>query len=184
MRKLIVAEFYSLDGVVEAPENWTFPYRSEDMAEYTKGQILGPDTMIYGRKTYETFAGFWPTQTENQFGFSDKLNSVQKYVVSSTMKHADWNNTSVINGNVIGAVTKLKQQPGGDIGTTGSVMLVQALLAAGLVDELQLTLHPIVVGHGKRLFNDGAEMNGLKFVASKTFSSGVVALTYQPEPKA
>lgn len=183
MRKLIVSEFLTLDGVMESPETWQFPYFSDDMAEYIKEQILASDVMLLGRVTYETFAGYWPHTTGNEFGIADKLNSSPKFVVSSTLDRVDWNNSKLIKSNALGEIMRLKQeQPNGIVGTTGSATLVQSMMDADLVDEYQLTVHPVVVGSGKRLFRDG-DMAHLKLVESRAFSSGVVLLRYQPDRK-
>jgi dihydrofolate reductase len=182
VRKIIVSEFLSLAGVMEAPEEWQFPYLSEDMAEFIKADILALDAQLLGRVTYDIFAASWPAQTNNEFGIADKLNSMPKYVVSSTLKKGDWNPTTVISGNVVEAITRLKQQPGGSIGITGSATLVQSLMEADLIDEYQLQIYPIVLGKGRRLFKDGIA-NKLKLVESKTFNSGAIALTYQPDCK-
>lgn len=183
MRKVIVSEFLTLDGVMEAPQNWQFPYLSDDMAEDNKNQILASDALLLGRVTYEEFASFWPFQTNNEFGIADKLNSTPKFVVSSTLEKAEWNNSTLINGNVVEAISRLKQQGEGSIGITGSATLIQTLMQAGLIDEYRLLVHPIVVGTGKRLFNAGFDTTALKLLDSKTFSSGVVALIYQPDKK-
>ena len=178
MRKLVVWEFLSLDSVIEAPEKWVFPYQSEDVAEAIKAQNLASDVLLLGRVTYETFASFWPTQTHNEFGFAEKLNSQPKVVVSSTLQKADWNNSTIIKDHVAESVTKLKQQPGGEIGITGSATLVQWLLEADLIDEFRLFVYPLVLGSGKRLFADGRKTT-LKLVKTQPFSSGVVLLQYQ-----
>ena len=180
MSKIVVTEFLSLDGVMEAPETWHFPYNVGDMQAFTTGQILDADAMLYGRVTYDTFASFWPTRTHNEFGFADHLNSIPKYVISSTLAKADWNNSAVLKGKAVDEVVKLKQQRDGIIGMTGSAMLIQSLLEAGLIDVLHLMIHPIVVGHGKRLFKDGTNNIPLKLAESRTFQSGVVLLTYEP----
>ncbi|MBZ0317247.1 MAG: dihydrofolate reductase family protein [Anaerolineae bacterium] len=179
MRKIVVSEFISLDGVIESPENWHFPYVSDDMNAYIQEQIAAGSAALLGRKTYETFASFWPTQTNNEFGIADKLNSQPKYVVSTTLKKADWQNSTLISKNVMDEVAKLKEQPGGFIACTGSATLVRSLLKAGLVDEMQLALHPIVVGRGLRLFEDGTEPFGFKLADLKRFDGGVVNLVYQ-----
>jgi dihydrofolate reductase len=180
MRKIIVSEFLSVDGVMEAPENWQFPYVSDDLAKDIRTHILASDVLLLGRVTYETFAAYWPNQTNNEFGIADKLNSQPKFVVSSTLKKADWNNSTLIRGNVAEKITRLKQQPGGNIAITGSAALVQLLMQANLIDEYRLLVHPIVVGSGKRLFTDGIDTTALKLVETRTFSSGVVALIYEP----
>jgi dihydrofolate reductase len=180
MRKIRVSEFLSLDGVMEAPERWHFPFASEDMQAYNLERVLAPDVLVLGRVTYDIFASSWPKRTNNEYGMADKFNTMPKYVVSSTLAKADWNNTTVIKTNAIEEIAKLKQQPGGDISITGSATLVHALLQAGLIDELHLIVDPIIVGQGKRLFEAGSQPLNLKLIDSRTFSGGGVALTYQP----
>lgn len=184
MRKIIVSQFISLDGVVEAPETWHFPYLSDDMSAQIQEDVLASDAFLYGRLTYNDMAGFWPTQTQNEYGIADKINSAPKYVVSSTLATVEWNNSTLIKSNAVEEIAKLKAQPGGNLGITGSVSLIQALMQANLVDEYRLMVHPIVVGSGKRLFNDGMNKTELKLVETKTFSSGVIFLVYQPDRKA
>lgn len=178
MRKIVVYEFLTLDGVMESPETWELPYHSDDVTEAVRQQITGVEAYLYGRVTYEIFSGFWPTQTHNEFGFADHLNAAPKYVVSSTLKKATWN-TAVIGGDAAAGVAKLKQGDGGAIGVTGSCTLVQALLKAGLVDELSLLVSPVVLGHGMRLFRDPLEKTPLRLAESRTYSSGTIGLTYQ-----
>lgn len=164
---------------MESPENWHFPYLNDEMSEAVKAATLANDALLFGRVTYQDFVSFWPTQTNNEFGIADKLNNTPKFVFSSTLEKADWNNSTLIKGNVAEEVARLKQQIGGCIGITGSGMLAQTLMQANLIDEYQLMVHPVVVGSGKRLFKDGIETTGLKLVNTATFSSGVVFLTYQ-----
>jgi dihydrofolate reductase len=180
MRKIIVGMFLSLDGVMEAPETWQFPYITPDVNESIQAQILESDALLLGRVTYEIFASYWPLQTHNEFGIADKLNNQPKYVVSSTLKKAEWNNTTIINNNAMAEIARLKQQLGGDIAVTGSATLIEALMQADLIDEYQLQVHPVVLGSGRRLFRDGSAPKTLNLVDSKAFSSGVVLLTYQP----
>ncbi len=123
MRKLIMAEFLTLDGVMEASEEWQPSYVSEDVAEAIQTSILTSDAALLGRVTYQMFAAYWPTQTNNEFGVADKLNSQPKFVVSSTLDKAEWNNTTLIKGNVVEEIRALKQQPGGDIRLSGSATL-------------------------------------------------------------
>ena len=184
MRKIIVSEFVTLDGVMEGSENWQPPYVSDDFGKEIVAPILEADAFLLGRVTYEAFAGYWPLQTNDEFGIADKLNSAPKYVVSSTLKKAGWNNSTLIKGNVVEEVAKLKQQPGpdGSIEIFGSATLVRSLLQAGLVDECRLFVHPIALGSGKRLFSAGNNTL-LKLIEAKTFSSGVVLLRYQPDGK-
>lgn len=184
MGKIIASEFVSLDGVMEAPETWHFPYVSDDVNAFNQAGINGSDAFLLGRVTYDIFAGYWPTQTHNEDGIADKLNSAPKFVVSSTLKQADWNNTTLISANFMDEIAKVKQQISGSIGIAGSGTLVRSLLQVGLLDELHYMVHPIVVGQGERLFKDGAERMGLKLIGTKTFTSGIVILTYGPDKKA
>jgi dihydrofolate reductase len=180
MRKIVVSEFLSADGVMEAPDRWQFPYQTEEMGAITEHQTNATTAFLLGRVTYEIFAGFWPTQTNNEFGVADQYNSAPKYVVSTTLEKADWNNSTLIKSNVIEEIRKLKQQPGGKIGIIGSATLVHSLFEAGLIDEVQVLVHPIVLGKGVRLFGDGYH-SPLQLADSKILSNGVVFLTYQIE---
>ena len=135
---------------------------------------------LLGRVTYEIFASYWPSQTNNEFGLADKINSAPKYVVSSTLEKADWNNSMLIKENATEEISRLKQQAGGDIGIIGSAALVQSLMPTGLIDEYRFLVHPIVVGSGKRLFRDRTESTFLKLTKTKVFDSGVVLICYQP----
>jgi len=180
MRKIVAGLFISLDGVFEAPDQWHFPYFNDEMGEVVGGQMAESDCMLLGRVTYEEFAAYWPGQTsDGEAGeLADFMNDTPKYVVSSTLTQADWKNTTLIDGNnAVEELNKLKEQPGKDISITGSGTLVRTLLRAGVLDELRLLVHPIVVGHGKRLFDDG-ETVPLALADSKTLSTGVLALTY------
>ncbi len=165
---------------MEASEKWQPPYFSDDVAEFIKAQILALDAQLLGRVTYDVFAAYWPLQTNNESGIADKLNTMPKFVVSSTLEKAEWNNSTILSGNVAEAVARLKQQPGGSLGIIGSATLVQSLMKEDLIDEYRLLVHPVVLGCGKRLFKDGMDTTALKLVESKTFSSGVVLLRYQP----
>ncbi len=180
MRKIVVSEFMSLDGVVEAPDTWQFPFQTEEMGEITERQTRDTDAFLYGRATYDIFAGFWPTMTNNEFGVADKMNSAPKYVVSTTLQKAVWNNSTLINSNVIEEIRKLKQAGTGIMAINGSVKLVHSLLEAGLVDEIQVLMHPLVLGKGIRLFRDGYH-SSMKLADSKILSNGVVYLSYQIE---
>ncbi len=136
MRKLIMAEFLTLDGVMEASEEWQPSYVSEDVAEAIQTNILTSDAALLGRVTYQMFAAYWPTQTNIEFGVADKLNSQPKFVVSSTLDKAEWNNTTLIKGNVVEEIRALKQQPGGDIRLSGSATLAQTLMQASMSRQL------------------------------------------------
>jgi dihydrofolate reductase len=184
MRRVIASELVSLDGVMEAPETWHLPYFNDEMGETIGAATADSDAMLLGRVTYEEFAAFWPNQSGEDDEFADYMTNTPKYVVSTTLQEPlEWNNSTLINGDVAEEITKLKQQPGKDISITGSAALVRSLLNDGLLDELRLMVHPIVVGSGKRLFEQEegeGDQKTLELVDSKTFSTGVVYLTYQP----
>ncbi len=179
MRKLVAVELVSLDGVMEAPENWSPPYSNDEMEEANASGMTASDTMLVGRRTYEAFAAFWPHQPGGT-PTVDYINSVPKYVVSTTLeKPLGWNNSTLIEGDVAEGVAELKQRPGKDITVLGSADLVNALLRDGLLDELRLMVHPIVLGSGKRLFEDGGDRKDLELVDSRKFATGVVYLAYR-----
>jgi len=181
MRKIIASEWTSLDGVFDAGlmGEWNAPYHSESRANYIKEGILSCDAMLYGRKTYEMLAPYWSSLKNNEMGVADKLNKAPKYVVSSTLKKAGWGDSTIINGNVIEAITQLKQKAGGDILIQGSASLVGPLLEAGLVDELKLLVHPVIMGKGARFFTDGMHAK-LQLIGTQTLDLGVIVLNYRP----
>ena len=184
MRKIVAGLFLSLDGVYEAPGDWHFPYFNDEMGEAVDSQMSAADTMLLGRVTYQEFAGFWPQQSNDDVDIADYMNNTPKLVVSTTLDSVDeWQNSTLIKGNVAEELARLKQQPGKDIGITGSGALIRSLLRDGLLDELRLLVHPIVVGSGKRLFPADTEQVPLTLVDSKTFTTGVLYLTYQPAGK-
>ena len=180
MRKIVSGLFISLDGVAEAPDQWHFPYFNDEMGAAVDALMQAADTMLLGRVTYEEFAGYWPQQSNDEVDIADYMNNTPKLVVSNTLDTLDWQNSTLISGDVAGQLRELKQQPGKNIGITGSISLVRSLLRDGLLDELQLLVHPIAVGSGKRLFEDGGSQTPLTLVDSKTFSTGVLHLTYHP----
>ena len=195
MRKLTVAEFVSLDGVMQAPGGaeedtdggfahggWTMPYWHDDMGATLFEEIKQADTLLLGRKTWQTHGeAFEPAPADDPF--AGLLNSLRKYVVSTTLKSADaWRNSTIISENVVDEVRRLKEQPGKDIYVDGSSVLVHTLAQADLVDEYSLLVFPIVLGSGKKVFPEGF-YTGLKLVEAKTFPSGVMLLRYQPERK-
>jgi dihydrofolate reductase len=154
------------------------------MGEAVGAAMAAADAMLLGRMTYQEFASYWPGVSSEDQAFADHMNNTPKYVVSRTLEeHLEWNNSTLIKGNLAEEISRLKRQPGKDIGITGSVTLVQTLLQEDLLDELGLIIHPIVVGSGKWLFEDGGVPKELKLVVSKTFSTGVVYLTYRPAGK-
>jgi len=182
MRKVIASELVSLDGVMESPDRWHFPYFNDEMGEAISAAMAAADAMLLGRVTYQEFAAFWPSQEDSDEDqeIADYMNNTPKFIVSTTLEEPlEWNNSTLIKENVAEEVAKLKQQPGEDISITGSGTLVGSLVQEDLLDELRLMVHPIVVGSGKRLFEDGSDQKALKLVDSKTFSTGVLYLTYQ-----
>jgi dihydrofolate reductase len=179
MRKIVAGLFISLDGVVESPDQWHLPYFNEEAGQTVQTQMDAADAMLLGRVTYQEFAGYWPTAPADD-PITAQMNNTPKYVVSTTLDSADWQNSTLIKGDVAEELARLKQQPGKNIGITGSATLVRSLLREGLLDELHLLVHPIVVGHGKRLFEPEDGTIPLKLTDSRTFSTGVVHLTYQP----
>jgi dihydrofolate reductase len=180
MRRIVAGLFVSLDGVYEAPGDWHFPYFNDEMGAAVDAQMKAADTMLLGRVTYQEFAAYWPNQSNDEVDIADYMNNTPKVVVSTTLDTVEWQNSTLINGDIAAELTKLKEQPGNDIGITGSGTLVRSLLRDGLLDELRLLVHPIVVGQGKRLFEDMSEQQALTLVEAKTFSTGVLYLTYQP----
>jgi dihydrofolate reductase len=179
MRKVIVTEFVSLDGVAEAPEKWVFQFMSDDIGMFKHDELFTADAHLLGRVTYEVFASAWPSR-KDEAGFADRMNNLPKFVVSTTLDRAEWKNSTIIKRNVAEEVLTLKQQPGQDILVAGSVSLVQTLMQNGLIDEYRLLTFPIVLGSGKRLFAQGSKAS-LKLVEAKSFGSGVVLLRYWPE---
>lgn len=182
MRKIVVSESVSLDGVFEAQTmgQWAQPFFSDERDEFVRKSILASDALLYGRTTYDLEAYYWPNQKKNEYGIADKMNSIPKYIVTSKPLQAQWNNSTVINTNVVEEIAKLKQQSGKDILIKGSAMLVQSLMQTGLIDEYRFMVHPVIVGSGKRFFSDEMGMTKLKLVESKPISLGVVTLTYVP----
>src|ERR687898_1402404 len=181
MRKVVAAEFLSLDGVMESPDQWHFPYFNDEMGQAVGEGFEASDAMLMGRILYEEWASFWPNQDPEENPVAAQMNGVRKYVVSTTLEEPlEWQNSTLIGDNVAEEISRLKEQPGKDISISGSPTLVRSLLEEDLLDELRLMVHPIVVGSGKRLFADEGDRKPLELVDSKTFSTGVVYLTYQP----
>ena len=179
MRKVVAVELVSLDGVMGSPEEWAFSYSNDEMEEANASGMAASDALLLGRVTYEGLAAFWPNQPGGT-PMVDYINSVPKFVVSTTLEEVEWNNSTLINENVAGEISRLKRQPGKDITTIGSGTLVHSLLQDGLLDELRLMVHPVILGSGRRLFKEGGDPKGLELVDSRTFSTGVVSLTYRP----
>jgi dihydrofolate reductase len=179
MRKVVAVELVSLDGVMEAPEEWAFPYSNDEMEAANAKGMAASDAMLLGRVTYEQMAAFWPGQPGGT-PMVDYINSVQKLIVSTSLEEVGWNNSALIKDDVAEEIAGLKQQSGKDITIIGSAILVRSLLEADLLDELRIMVHPVVLGGGKRLFEDGGGQEILELVSSETFGTGVVSLVYRP----
>lgn len=176
MRKLVVTEFLSLDGVIEEPA-WSAPYWNDEIARFKDEEQIAADALLLGRVTYEGFAAAWPNSKDEG---ADYMNHVTKYVVSTTLPSADWSNSHLIRDNVADEIKRIKQQYGKDILVYGSGVLVQTLMQHDLVDSYRLLVYPVVVGKGKRLFKEG-DKRTLKLTQGRTMSNGVLALVYEPE---
>jgi dihydrofolate reductase len=186
MGRIVVTEFVSLDGVIEDPGGaedfehggWSFEInRGDEGDKFKLDEALESEALLLGRVTYEGFAAAWPSRKGE---FADKFNNMPKYVVSSTLGEPEWNNSTVLEGDVVEEVSKLRQQHDGDVVVHGSARLVQTLVDHDLVDELRLMVFPIVLGSGKRLFGDASDKKPLRLVDSKTVGDGVAILTYRP----
>jgi dihydrofolate reductase len=185
MGRIVVTEFISLDGVMEDPGGaedfkhggWTFKIdRGEEGDKFKLDETMESDAMLLGRVTYEGFAAAWPSREGE---FADKFNSMPKYVISSTLEKPDWNNSTVLKGNVVEEVSKLRQAQEGNIMVAGSARLVQTLLENDLVDELRLMIFPVVLGRGKRLFGETSDKKRLRLADSKTVGDGIAILIYR-----
>jgi dihydrofolate reductase len=179
VRTLAITQNVTADGAVEMLGDWFDPTAedrqvTEAMNRFTERS----DALLLGRRTFEDFRGFWPKQTNDHTGITDELNRVQKYVVSSTMTDPQWQNSTILTGDWLARVAELKEQPGGDIGVTGSIRVCHALIEAGLVDEYRLFVYPVVQGRGRRLFPEGFEADRLRVVDVAGFDSGVTLLHY------
>jgi dihydrofolate reductase len=185
MARLIVTEFVTLDGVMEAPggepghphSGWVMDFMSDEQQEFKLQEVLEAESQLIGRVTYESFAEAWP---ERQGPFAEKMNSMPKYVVTTTLDELEWNNSIPVNGDVVAEIEKLKDADGGPILVAGSRTLLHTLFENDLVDELRLMVFPVVLGSGSRLFPESAEKTTLRLVDTKTFESGVQVQTYGP----
>jgi dihydrofolate reductase len=178
MRKIVANFFISLDGVVEAPDQWHFPYFNDEMGQAVGTAMNDADAMLMGRKLYQEWAEYWPKQGGEE-PFADHINNIAKYVASTTLTSAEWDNTTLIRGDLAAELARLKAQPGKNISMSGSATLVRWLLANDLLDELRLLVHPIVVGRGQRLFDGEIAGMPLKLASSATFETGVLDLLYR-----
>lgn len=189
MRKLIVSEFLTLDGVMESPgpdgssfkfAGWTIAFTNEEIMKFKGQELFASDALLLGRVTYEGFAQAWPTM-KGTGEFGEKMNNMPKYVVSDNLKNTTWNNTHIIGAkNIKAELLKLKQKSGKDILVNGSSVVIQNILRLGIIDEFRLLVYPVVVGSGKRLFDSTSKLN-LKFIKTNIYKTGVVLLVYRPE---
>ena len=183
MRKITAGLFIALDGVVEAPDQWHFPYFNDEMGVAVDATLGAADTVLFGRKTYDSFAGAWPEREAaggEDAGLAKALGDARKIVVSNQKLEFTWRNSEQLEGDLVEAVTALKTERGRNIGLSGSVSVVRQLLAAGLLDELHLLVHPIAVRKGMRLFDEGETPIPLRLISSETFETGVLNLVYAP----
>jgi dihydrofolate reductase len=192
MMRLILMEFLSLDGVAQGPGSpdedtsdgftrggWLVPHLDDEFMQLVATWLGEADALMFGRRTYDNFSRDWPNITNPDDPFTDKMNSLPKYVASHSLKTADWNPTTIISGDVPAQVAELKRQPGREIQIHGSARLAQSLLAAGLIDELRLLIAPVVVGSGRRLFPEGGASAGLRLLRNETTSGGVAVHVYE-----
>jgi dihydrofolate reductase len=178
MRKIIEYTLVSVDGIyAEADISGFFEYRDDAYLRDGLGQLLSCDAMLMGRTTYQSFAALWPTFNHP---WADRINAMPKYVFSSTLEQAEWNNTTIVRGDVVAEVTRLKQQEGRDLLVYGRGLFGETLLKHHLLDVLDLSIHPLVLGQGKQPFREG-ENARLRLVAVKSFSKGIVKITYEPQ---
>jgi class 3 adenylate cyclase len=189
--RLIATAFVTIDGVIEGPgfdehrdgkNAWALRVQNEEDERYNNELLFGADALLLGRKTWQIWAAFWPTAPDS--ALTRRVNEISKYVVSRSLESADWSNSTLISGDVAAEVTRLRQQPGGELLVYGSPDLLDELLKRDLVDEYRLLVYPTILGSGKHLFRDGIDIHHLRLTGSRTFSSGVVLLTYQPEREA
>jgi dihydrofolate reductase len=184
-RKLVVTEYVSLDGVIEDPVgmentglgNWTGPYaRGPEGDRFKQDELFASDALLLGRRTYVAFAAVWPT-VKDETGFADRINSLPKFVVSKTIKTADWNNSTVVTGDLADEVRALKETGSGEILVYGSASIVHTLMPFGLIDEYRLMVYPTILGRGKRLFPEGVK-TAVQLVECRQLGSGIVLLKY------
>ncbi len=192
--RLTLQTFLTLDGVMQAPGGpdedraggfvhggWSFPFGDDDFGSAVVGWFANADAFLLGRKTYEIFSSHWPRVTDAADPIASKLNAQPKYVASTTLDSVDWNNTSLLGGDIVAAVVTLKEQPGNELQVHGSGGLAQTLIEHDLVDEYRLFIFPVHLGSGKKLFRDGAKAAALRLRSTTTTSTGVIIATYEPD---
>ena len=178
MRKVVAGLFISLDGVTQSPDKWQFDHFDAEIMAAMGAHIAEEDAVLLGRVTYQEWASYWPTSTDEPY--ASHINNTPKYVVSTTLERVEWKNSTLIKGNLGEEIARLKERPGKNIGVAGSPTLVRSLLQDGLLDELTLMIHPVVVGRGKRLFKEEGDLKRLRLADSKTTSTGVLIATFRP----
>ncbi|MEO6960863.1 MAG: dihydrofolate reductase family protein [Puia sp.] len=181
MRKLVVSVWMSVDGIFDADsmDEWYTPFDSISRQNYIREGIMACDALMFGRSTYEMLAPHWSAMKNNEMGVAAKLNSTPKYVISSSLKKADWNNSTIISKDVNREITKLKQLAGREIQIEGSATLIKSLAGTGLIDEYRLLIHPIIMGKGKQFFKEGMHTDRMKLINTTTLDKGVMVLCYQ-----
>ena len=177
--RLVATEYLSLDGVFEEPGHWSGPFFNEEAAHFKLDELRASDALLLGRRTYEGFAAAWPSMKDDA-GFADRMNTMPKYVVSSTLTDPEWPGSRVITADVADEIRKLKEQPGGDLLLSGSGQLFNSLRQENLIDLYRIMLHPIALGRGRRLFPDSSPETALTLTDSKPFRSGIIILEYEP----
>jgi dihydrofolate reductase len=183
--ELVVTENITLDGVIEATAGWFDPAGDDesddsDVLAVVRREMEAQDALLLGRATFESFRGYWPRQVDDRTGITAHLDSVAKYVLSTTMDDPEWENTTILRGPLEPDVRALKDEPGREIGVTGSISVVRGLMAAGLVDEYRLFVYPVVLGRGERLFAEATDVPKLRLLEARAFRSGIVLMRYRP----
>lgn len=185
MRKLVVSEWITLDGVFDADtmKDWFAPFDSVAKNAYIRESISAADALLVGSTTYDMLSGYWSNEKNDDNGPASKMNSMKKFVVSDRIKKAGWNNTTVITNDIVGKIRALKQESGNEIQIPGSASLVQSLMKEALIDEFRFLIHPVIIGSGRRFFKDGMNTSGMDLVKTKPLDKGVVLLCYQSKTK-
>jgi len=180
--RLVATEYLSLDGVFEEPGHWSFPYFNEHAMRFKADELEATEALLLGRKTYEGFAAAWPTM-EGTGEFGVRMNAMPKYVVSSTLKEVTWSGSRLVHGDLVTEIRKLKEEPGRDLLLSGSGQLFNALMRENLIDLYRFMVHPVVLGKGARLMEEGGPQRVLELVATQTFATGIVILEFRPSPQ-
>jgi dihydrofolate reductase len=179
--RLVATEYLSLDGVFEEPGHWSNPWFNDEAGQFKWAELQAADALLLGRKTYEGFAAAWPEMQEATGEFGAKMNTMPKYVVSSTLTRADWPGSKLVKGDPVKEIGRIKEQPGKDLLLSGSAQLFNALMKANLIDLYRIMLFPVALGKGRRLFAEGTDQRNLGVPATRSFASGVVILEYRPQ---